>query len=83
MPGDFDPAYLTTLDEIYHSHWAMEKRRRIDQLKGRGRFILARRAPEQVNPRIRNEREGIGVLRARSGSPVRRAIRIMDWPACL
>ena len=33
MPGDFDPAYLTTLDEIYHSHWAMEKRRRIDQLK--------------------------------------------------
>lgn len=25
----FDPAYLVTLDELYHSHWAAGKRRRI------------------------------------------------------
>ncbi len=33
MPGKFDPAYLTTLDEIYHPEWAMGKRRGIDQLR--------------------------------------------------
>ncbi len=29
----FEPAYLVTLDEIYHSHWAARKRRRIDFLR--------------------------------------------------
>lgn len=29
MTGKFDPAYLTTLDELYHPRWAMQKRRRI------------------------------------------------------
>jgi dihydrofolate synthase/folylpolyglutamate synthase len=29
----FEPAYLVTLDEIYHSHWAARKQRRIGFLK--------------------------------------------------
>jgi dihydrofolate synthase/folylpolyglutamate synthase len=29
----FDPEYLVTLDEIYHSHWAAKKQRRINCLK--------------------------------------------------
>lgn len=29
----FDPAYLVTLDEIYHSHWAARKRQRIGFLR--------------------------------------------------
>ncbi len=33
MPGSFDPAYLTTLDEIYHPEWVMEKRLGIDRLR--------------------------------------------------
>ncbi len=33
MTGKFDPAYLTTLDEIYHPRWVMEKRRGIELLR--------------------------------------------------
>jgi dihydrofolate synthase/folylpolyglutamate synthase len=29
----FDPGYLVTLDEIYHSHWAARKRRRMQFLR--------------------------------------------------
>jgi dihydrofolate synthase/folylpolyglutamate synthase len=29
----FEPAYLVTLDEIYHSHWAARKRQRMDFLR--------------------------------------------------
>ncbi len=29
----FDPAYLVTLDEIYHCYWTAKKRRRIDRLR--------------------------------------------------
>jgi dihydrofolate synthase/folylpolyglutamate synthase len=29
----FEPAYLVTLDEIYHSHWAARKKRRMQFLK--------------------------------------------------
>lgn len=32
-PKHFEPSYLVTLDEIYHSHWAARKRRRIQFLK--------------------------------------------------
>lgn len=32
-PGLFDPRYLVTLDEIYHSHWAARKRRRMQFLR--------------------------------------------------
>jgi len=31
--SDFDPTYLVTLDEIYHSHWAARKKRRIGFLR--------------------------------------------------
>jgi len=30
---DFDPTYLVSLDEIYHSHWAARKKRRITYLR--------------------------------------------------
>lgn len=30
---DFDPAYLVTLDEIYHCYWTARKKRRIGQLR--------------------------------------------------
>lgn len=34
LPSDqFEPTYLVTLDEIYHSHWAARKRLRIQFLK--------------------------------------------------
>lgn len=35
MPHDdrFDPAYLVTLDEIYHCYWTAKKRRRIEHLR--------------------------------------------------
>ncbi len=32
-PEDFDPAYLVTLDEIYHCHWIARKRSRIARLR--------------------------------------------------
>jgi len=32
-PDAFDPLYLTALDEIYHSHWAARKKRRIALLR--------------------------------------------------
>ena len=32
-PEHFDPRYLVTLDELYHSHWASRKKRRISFLR--------------------------------------------------
>ena len=31
--GLFDPKYLVTLDEIYHSHWAARKKQRMKFLR--------------------------------------------------
>ncbi|MEM9592956.1 MAG: hypothetical protein AAGD06_01745 [Acidobacteriota bacterium] len=32
-PEGFDPAYLVTLDEIYHGRWATERKRKIDAFR--------------------------------------------------
>ena len=32
-PDLFDPKYLVTLDEIYHSHWAARKKQRMQFLR--------------------------------------------------
>ncbi len=44
----FDPAYLVALDEIYHSHWAARKRRRIAFLREAVRHFR----PTGVPPRL-------------------------------
>ncbi|MGK7941070.1 MAG: hypothetical protein AB4062_13155 [Crocosphaera sp.] len=43
----FDPSYLVTLDEIYHSHWAAEKKQRIAFLKDIINYIWPKGHPTQ------------------------------------
>lgn len=44
----FDPAYLVALDEIYHSHWAARKKRRIAFLKEAVDYFWPQGHPSQL-----------------------------------
>ena len=43
----FDPSYLVTLDEIYHSHWAAQRKQRIAFLKDIIHYIWPKGHPTQ------------------------------------
>lgn len=44
----FDPAYLVTLDEIYHSHWVARKRQRIGFLEEAVKYFWPKGHPSRL-----------------------------------
>jgi dihydrofolate synthase/folylpolyglutamate synthase len=44
----FEPAYLVTLDEIYHSHWAARKKRRMQFLREAVEFFWTNGHPSRL-----------------------------------
>lgn len=44
----FDPSYLVTLDEIYHSHWAVQKKQRIAFFKKVIKYCFPEKHPTKL-----------------------------------